>query len=67
MKCPVCGGKTAVKDVAKADSNIYRRRACLNCGHKMYTTEKEVAHNAEYYEAVTSCHRSYRYKKNVEE
>ena len=41
MTCPVCGGRTNVI-YCKADcEGVYRRRNCLECGHRFYTSEQE--------------------------
>lgn len=41
MTCPVCGGRTNVI-YCKADcEGVYRRRNCLECGHRFYTAEQE--------------------------
>ena len=41
MTCPVCGGDTTVVCTRSDCEGVYRRRECLTCGHKFYTTELE--------------------------
>lgn len=48
MKCPKCGSeKVPVKDNVNNNTynEVYRRRACANCGHNFYTVEFEVEAN----------------------
>jgi transcriptional repressor NrdR len=40
MPCPECKGKTKVIDTRLRDSVVRRRRECLDCQHKFYTTER---------------------------
>lgn len=59
MKCPKCGGRVKVTDTTNsAENEIYRKRACLVCGHVFYTTEFEVEQTNgflnEYYKAYRS-------------
>lgn len=44
MTCPRCGGRVAVCNNAhNTDTNeIYRKRKCLACGHRIATIEFEV-------------------------
>lgn len=68
MKCPKCDGKTKVTDTVpnEAEHEIYRRRLCLECGHKFYSVEFETEPTARF-EAVFSKLRSERtmaYLKN---
>lgn len=39
MNCPKCGGKTKVVDTGNDDKRVYRRRECVVCKHRIYTTE----------------------------
>jgi transcriptional regulator NrdR family protein len=41
MTCPICGGKTMVRDTKSDCEGVYRKRICLECNHKMYTAEYE--------------------------
>ncbi len=41
MTCPVCGGKTVVIGSEADSESIYRRRKCVECNHRFYTTESE--------------------------
>lgn len=41
MNCPVCGGKTAVVDCHADCEAVYRRRKCLECDYRFYSTEEE--------------------------
>lgn len=42
MRCEKCKGKTTVLETRKNEkfSGVYRRRKCLNCGHKFITVEE---------------------------
>lgn len=42
MNCPKCGQKTTVVDIATATEEVYRKRKCQFCGHKICTIEYEV-------------------------
>ena len=42
MVCSECNGNSKVIDNVEIDGYMYRKRQCLNCGHKFYTTEIEV-------------------------
>lgn len=39
MTCPLCGGKTKVKDVANDIDIVIRKRECLECNKIFYTKE----------------------------
>ena len=39
MKCPKCGGETAVSNTARTPETVYRERKCLECKYKIYTYE----------------------------
>lgn len=40
MRCPDCGGKLKVKDVAQIEDNdTYRRMKCLECGRRVFSIE----------------------------
>ena len=39
MKCPKCGGETAVTNTARTTETVYRERKCLDCKYKIYTYE----------------------------
>ena len=41
MKCPQCGGKTAVINT-RDKGDFYRRRKCLDCGHRFSTHEVRI-------------------------
>ena len=41
MTCPVCGGKTEVRDSYSEVDVIYRKRRCVECGHTFTTEEIE--------------------------
>lgn len=41
MNCPVCGGKTTVFNCRADCEGVYRRRKCLECDYRFYTTEEE--------------------------
>ena len=41
MTCPVCGGKTEVRDSCAEVDVIYRKRRCVECGHTFETEETE--------------------------
>ncbi|WP_077622039.1 hypothetical protein [Sediminibacillus massiliensis] len=38
MKCPICDGKTKVKET-RIKERFYRRRECLSCGERFTTYE----------------------------
>lgn len=40
MNCPKCGFPTYVRDVAKSDTEIFRKRICRVCGSSVYTVER---------------------------
>lgn len=44
MKCPKCGGLLSIEDDRNdyESFEIYRFRACKECGNKMYTIEYEI-------------------------
>lgn len=39
MICPLCNGKTRVKDCTSDDKKNYRKRKCQSCGNEFYTVE----------------------------
>lgn len=41
MTCPVCGGKTTVRESVADCECVYRRRKCLDCKYRFTTTEQE--------------------------
>lgn len=41
MNCPICGEKTRVLDTVSDCEGVYRRRRCLGCDHRFYTTESD--------------------------
>lgn len=41
MTCPICGGDTKVIDSAADCECVYRKRKCVECGHKFATSEIE--------------------------
>ena len=41
MDCPVCGGMTRVIDSVSDCESVYRRRRCLKCDYRFFTTETE--------------------------
>lgn len=41
MTCPVCGGKTEVRDSCAEVDVIYRKRRCVECRHTFETEETE--------------------------
>lgn len=61
MKCPKCDGKARVIDTIpnEQDHETYRRRVCLECGHKFYSVEFETEPTARF-EAIFSRLRSQR-------
>lgn len=42
MNCTKCGGITCVINTARDADGVYRQRKCLECGHVMYSEEKEA-------------------------
>lgn len=49
MICPKCGGKTKIGAVCiKPDSEVFRRRKCIDCGYSMYTAEFEVERSGKF-------------------
>lgn len=43
MKCPECGDKMFVEGTRTSPkNNVYRRRACQNCGHAFFTAEHVI-------------------------
>ena len=42
MLCPVCEGKTTVKDSRKEVDCINRRRECIKCGFRFNTVEVDA-------------------------
>lgn len=49
MTCPVCNGDTKVVDTRCHDDSVYRRRMCLECGHRFNTVEIDQ----DYYDILT--------------
>lgn len=46
MNCPKCKGKVkTVKSVEVSWNENYRKRKCVDCGHKFFTAEFEVIPN----------------------
>ena len=41
MTCPVCGGKTTVRNSATDTEIVARKRKCLECKYYFFTMEKE--------------------------
>lgn len=41
MTCPVCGEKTIVIDSVADSDCVYRKRKCVECGHRFITAEVE--------------------------
>ena len=41
MTCPVCGGYTKVINSRADCEGVYRRRRCVSCNYKLYTSEYE--------------------------
>lgn len=58
MTCPVCGGKTKVDETCTDGEEIYRRRACKECGHIFYTTEAESTSD-DFYRTMREIHPQY--------
>lgn len=56
MKCPVCGGRTEVKESRPRAKNteVRRRRRCIHCDHRFSTLEEvhEPAHGPRAHELV---------------
>lgn len=48
MTCVVCGEKTRVVDSRSHEDSKYRRRECVECGHRFSTVEID----ADYYEFI---------------
>lgn len=42
MICPMCGEKTLVVQTATDIDEIVRERKCTVCGHRFYTSEKDI-------------------------
>ena len=43
MKCPECGNKMGVEGTRTSPgNNVYRRRACQNCGYSFFTVEQMI-------------------------
>lgn len=61
MNCPKCDGKTRVTDTVRnmPEHETYRKRLCLECGHKFYSVEFETEPTTRF-EAVFSKLRSER-------
>ncbi len=41
MTCPICGGSTRTINSRPKNDTVYRRRQCINCGHRFNTYEFE--------------------------
>lgn len=48
MTCVICGEKTRVVDSRSQEDSKYRRRECVECGHRFSTVEID----ADYYEFI---------------
>ena len=50
MKCPKCDSKktSVVNKLISQDNEVYKKRACIACGHIFYTTEFEVDFNEQF-------------------
>ena len=59
MTCPVCGGKTKVDRQCSNTEEIYRRRACKECGFTFYTTEAE-SNSDGFFSTLCDKHPSYK-------
>lgn len=42
MKCPFCGGKSAIRDSRQRKKYYIRRHECLNC-HRRFSTHETYA------------------------
>ena len=42
MICSLCGGKTTVQDTGTGADEVIRRRKCLSCGHRFFTSECDL-------------------------
>lgn len=52
MTCPVCGGQLIVIDSRPSEDSIYRRRKCVECGHRFSTIEIDADLYAQEMDAV---------------
>ena len=66
MTCPVCGGKTKIMRTLVDYETVQRKRKCLECNHKFFTEECEVASGARYREIDCEL-RKKRYLKKIKE
>lgn len=41
MNCPVCGGRTVIRGTHADCESVHRRRICVDCGYKFFTSEYE--------------------------
>lgn len=41
VTCPVCGGETRVTSSRSDCESVQRRRKCVDCGYKFFTSEYE--------------------------
>lgn len=66
MKCPKCGEKTRIIDVANVPetSEKYRKRECESCNHIFYTIEFEVENNEEFRKIWRTHSRKYKNNYN---
>lgn len=65
--CPNCGGNVKVRDTTHTEENeIYRKRACLNCGNVFYTIEFVAEANNKFLKNWRRCCRTAKpsYEKN---
>lgn len=59
MKCPKCNGKVQVVETIQMPENqVARRRKCLECGRRFYTSEQIVKADLEILDEMAKYHRT---------
>lgn len=70
LVCPRCGEDAKVVDNVNNffDDEVYRKRKCTDCGHIIYTVEREVQISKQFLDRWNKHHRqSYTRKKHKKE
>lgn len=66
MTCPVCGSETTVADSRTDGEIVIRRRWCIICNHKFYTTELELPDSYTEYRRIVNAVLRRRWRENKE-
>lgn len=67
LACPRCGGDAKVVDTVNNffDDEVYRRRKCTDCGHIVYTVEREVQMSEQFLDRWNEHHRQTLHRKKL--